>query len=406
VTAAAYVAVRLEANMSNSLGRVGVCLVAGTLIVGCGRPEHDAPAEQRRDQVEQLLRTTLDQLALHQYDEAEQTIDAALAKDPGNEEALKLRELTTEARHQVAQGDQDDRDSPRTEWRPRSRVRAGGARPSADVVEGERLLDEGRYAEAEACFRRALALEPGNEEARALLNGAQSLAAQEAIAYGGVTHMPGVYFPSKEHWAKVRRRSGCSHTSSEPEWIRAYRQVLSSRKVTLNFPDTTLAEAISFLQDVTGLNLVVSPAVDQQEITVSLRLREIPLGDALRIIVEQTQLVMTFENEALCFGLPPPCSDHELEIYDVQDLVRWVGERVHEDRRRDEPERGAPREGVLDADELERIVTTEVGEDAWDDPASIELHRGQLIVNQTRAVHSSLREVLRDLRTRQLQQRD
>src|SRR5690606_20538050 len=54
---------------------------------------------EKREPVEQLLRKTLDQLALHRFDQAEETIAEILDKDPGNEEALKFRELAVDARH-------------------------------------------------------------------------------------------------------------------------------------------------------------------------------------------------------------------------------------------------------------------------------------------------------------------
>lgn len=83
---------------------------------------------------------------------------------------------------------------------------------------------------------------------------------------------------------------------------------------------------------------------------------------------------------------PPP---YELEIYEAQDLVRRIAERDPDD---------PSVEGILDPDELLAIVTDAVGADAWGEPASIELHRGRLIVNQTREVHRQLRDVLTNLR--------
>lgn len=47
---------------------------------------------------------------------------------------------------------------------PRARRSLGGARPSADFVEGQRLFRELRYREAEVCFRRAHEAEPQDRE--------------------------------------------------------------------------------------------------------------------------------------------------------------------------------------------------------------------------------------------------
>lgn len=92
--------------------------------------------------------------------------------------------------------------------------------------------------------------------------------------------------------------------AGEPVWITEYKQVLATRKVTLNFPGTSLAEVVSFMQDITGLNVYVAPDVDAEATQVTLRVREIPLEDALRIIVEQTGMLMVFENESIVLRLP------------------------------------------------------------------------------------------------------
>lgn len=62
-------------------------------------------------------------------------------------------------------------------------------------------------------------------------------------------------------------------------------QVLASRKVTLNFPDTPVEEVVAFLQDLTGLNVVLDPRVDLQAV-VNLQVRDLGLGKALGLICE------------------------------------------------------------------------------------------------------------------------
>jgi type II secretory pathway component GspD/PulD (secretin)/uncharacterized protein YqgQ len=330
------------------------------------RAFQDAQAEQqryvreKREQVEQLLRKTLDQLALHRYEQAEATIAEILDKDPGNEEALKFRELAVESRHRRVAESTFDRDS------------------------AEHVLEREGFTDLE------------------------------------VTTHPYRYvvFPDKEKWERTRKRHvGISEAEErEPDWIRDYRQVLKSRKVTLNFPDTPFSEVISFLQDITGLNITVSPQVDQEEVTVSLRLREIPLEDALKIILENTQLAMVFKDETLMITPPEEArGDYHLEIYDVQDLLSRIPDFPGDQIRIAGDQGGGGGGGggagsfsfdseeesegtVLEPDQLEEIVTNSVGEDNWDDPASIEIHKGQIIVNQTRELHGQIRSVLTNLR--------
>jgi hypothetical protein len=53
--------------------------------------------------------------------------------------------------------------------------------------------------------------------------------------------------------------------------------------------------------------------------------------------------------------------------------------------------------GVLDPDRLQEELTNAVGEDQWDDPRSIEVHRGFVLVRQTALNQARIRSVLGDL---------
>ena len=323
------------------------------------REEQVRYLQERRQQTELLLRRALDQIQLRQYEAAEATVGEVLTKDPQNEEALKLRDLAIEGRHAVS----------------RQRI-------IQDTTEGH-LRDR-----------------------------------EEAIE-AGIPYLPdGVRWPDREYWKEVvqKRTVGIQEEEDrEPEWVKEYRQILASRTVTLNFPDTPFAEVVSFLQDITGLNITIGASVDAEEKTVRLRLRDILLQDAMKIILEQTGLAMTYANETLLITQPEEArGEYVLEIFDVQDLLSRIPDfpgdkiRVASDQGgggggggggaftfEEEEESGGV---VLDPDQLEQIITNSIGEDHWDDPASIEIHRGQVIVNQTRELQREIQRVLRNLR--------
>lgn len=81
---------------------------------------------------------------------------------------------------------------------------------------------------------------------------------------------------------------------------------------------------------------------------------------------------------------PPSPRDYVLEIYDVQDLLVPVGDV------------GC---GPVPVDDLLAILEgLSGGPDAWREPASLEVHRGQLIVNQTARLQQRLRALLAGLR--------
>jgi len=81
-------------------------------------------------------------------------------------------------------------------------------------------------------------------------------------------------------------------------------EVLQTKRVTLNFPDTPLAEAVAFLQDISGLNLVLLPEV-APEGAISLRLRDVSLQSALELMLLAQGLESTETCQSVVIGKGP-----------------------------------------------------------------------------------------------------
>jgi hypothetical protein len=62
------------------------------------------------------------------------------------------------------------------------------------------------------------------------------------------------------------------------------RRVLETRTVTLHFADTSLENVMSFIQDITGLNIVIDPKCDKEK-TITARLRDVKLKNALDLML-------------------------------------------------------------------------------------------------------------------------
>jgi hypothetical protein len=103
--------------------------------------------------------------------------------------------------------------------------------------------------------------------------------------------------------------------------------------------------------------------------------------------------------------LEQPCSidfraHFVLGIYDVMDLVgpdpAFPGcvFRV----RSATPDPVEPYRWPLDGDALEELIRIATGPEAWEEPASYELHRAQLIVNQTNEAHAAIARALATIR--------
>ena len=165
----------------------------------------------------------------------------------------------------------------------------------------------------------------------------------------------------------------------EPQWIAHYRAALTSRRVTLDFLDTPLSEVLSFLEDQTGLRLTTAPGVDT-DLPVELRLREVLLKDALRLILEQVDLLQSFAGETLVIHErgDERYVAYEIEVLDVRDILSW-----------------------LTPTSLDWVIQEGLEGDLscdWDPRESLEIHRGQLILRQTRARNLEFRQVLAKLR--------
>ena len=323
--------------------------------------EEERTRRERLAQVQLLLSRAVDQLTLHQYKAAEKTLAEILDKDPGNEEALKLRELAIQSRHIDVRDRNYEED--KRQWE----------------LDQFNNMDE------------------------------------------SVPTLPdGVEFPDRDYWMMVRNReTGIAEgASEEAPWIKEYRNILASRRVVqLNFDNHPLPEVINFLADMSGLNIILSPKAEADEATVSLRVKDIPLGDVLKIILEQTQLAIVYEAESLIITKPEEArGEYYLEIYTVGDLLSRIPDfpgdkiRIRSDGGGGGGGAGAGGGGsfsfddteesegsVLEPDKLKEIVEGAVGE-VWDEPASVEVHRGQMIVNQTREIHAQIKRVLQNLR--------
>ena len=76
------------------------------------------------------------------------------------------------------------------------------------------------------------------------------------------------------------------------------RKIIKSRKVTLSFSDCSIANVVSFLQDISGLNIVIDPKCDS-ELTTTIRLRDITMENALKVMLQPLDLDYVVKNGAV-----------------------------------------------------------------------------------------------------------
>jgi len=177
---------------------------------------------------------------------------------------------------------------------------------------------------------------------------------------------------------------------------------LETMKVTVDFENVKLPEAIDYLRDVTGLNLVLLPKAMEKdgETSIKLKVKELSVRSVLKLLLGSRGLAASYRDGAIVI-LPKEDlqSSTVMRLFDVRALQVKIqdfeGPKVELTNK--PKEIGAvftindPKPGIED-DFLITMVKTNTGGGSWDSNpgATVDLHNGMLVVTQTPAV---LREI-------------
>jgi len=297
------------------------------------------------------------------------------------------------------------------------------------------MLARGRIKKAIILCDEVLYKDPDNAIAKALKEYAKSLGHairisrnvadleeekirfKENVDEAGIPYLEYVVFPDAEEWLNVqcKRYVGITEeVEEESDEVKRMKQKLETFPVTLRFKETALRDVVQFLQDMTGLNIVIDPQVDAS-VTVDLTIDKLILKNALNLIMKQTELKYIFKENVIYITTAEAAVEKLiLEIYNVSDIMATIPNFSGPDIRVLDPEELGPggaggpapipigdeEEGEMwGIDELIELIQAATGDDAWAvDGAMIEGHRGQLIVINTREVHKKVRTILEQFR--------
>jgi general secretion pathway protein D len=320
--------------------------------------------EQKRRKIEILIQRITDAIHIGQYERAETLCRELLEQDPGNFEGKKLLSFAVEGRHAYTQM--------------------------------QTLKDMQEYKKRES----------------------------EELDETKVPYHDPVRFPDKEKWLGViiKRSPGIAPESEEePAEIQHINKILETRPVTLQFQDTPLTQVVSFLQDITGLNITIDPQIEANA-PVTLRLRDIILKNALQLIMDQTGYMYIFKENVIFITTKSPVTGEGIfEIYNVSDILAKIPHFIGPEIKIIDPETegrtgagggrpisftepGEEEEGeVFGPEELIELIEAATGKENWPGGeaggfGTIDQHRGQLIVINSREIHKKVREVLDNLR--------
>jgi len=230
-------------------------------------------------------------------------------------------------------------------------------------------------------------------------------------------------FPSAEAWAEISSRNVpiaeiLAEQAGESEQTLAINRRLEAQQITLNFDETPFEEAVNFLRDITGLNYVLSAdaqdLVDNEQVMVSLRLRDITLKNALNLILASHEaLSWRIEDGVIKIGTDTDeFEELILEFYDVTEIVNSPPDFPAPDLGLNLDQGGGGGGGGggvltfddedeeatagIDADTLIELIESKLGED--DDDGSVEYSGGILIVRKPLRAHEKIIKLLDALR--------
>lgn len=172
-----------------------------------------------------------------------------------------------------------------------------------------------------------------------------------------------------------------------------------SRNADVDFKDATLADLTKFVNERTGLNVVLDhkaledAGIAEDSAGLNLQVRGAPLAGIFELGLRQLDLSWHIHKGMILVTTPEEeeQSGLDIQVYPVADLVR-VRRGVAND------------EGELDDfDTLMDLLVTSVAPDSWDEvggPGSIDCwpNRSALVISQTREVHERVGRALEALR--------
>lgn len=305
-------------------------------------------------------------------------------------------------------------------------------------AEANAAFQREQYGQAQTLAEQVLLYDPGNEaatEMRDIARDARHLATTEnnrrayrenwvrtfeELGSMGVPQTDTVEFDLKR-WREVQSRKPYEFGGTDPVDAADKEDVLrrlGERRVPARFgadgEGAPLEEVASYLQNVTGINFVLSAKVrdelDEAEKSIQLDLPERSVRQLLDIITEvRENLRYKIEDGVVKFVTKDELVGGQvLRMYEVRNLIRPVrdfpGREINI-----QPSGGVPESDeevvereflVLNVDALDALIRDNVAPESWDaDPAnSLRISNGVLVVNQTPEVHAKIQKLLEDLR--------
>lgn len=184
-----------------------------------------------------------------------------------------------------------------------------------------------------------------------------------------------------------------------------YASKLKSMRVTLDFKTAPLEDVINYLREISNMNLFVGSKVKEKgEITITLRVADLPLKSVLNLMLAPHQLTYVYKEGVLYITtIEEAQQDVVMEIYDVRDLLYPITDFPGVDMTLSSDGLGATvveEPSIATEMPIVDLVKAHTGGKTWDDnpKAAINLQNGLLVVKQSKEVHAQVRRLIGKLR--------
>jgi Flp pilus assembly secretin CpaC/tetratricopeptide (TPR) repeat protein len=239
------------------------------------------------------------------------------------------------------------------------------------------------------------------------------------VEEASISNGPLIVYPP--NWDQISKRADSASIGlrgrNEEAWKADIRKKLQ-RKVTFEFVDTPLEEAIAFLRSLSNVTMIVDPKVLAAGApTINLRVTDMNLDLALEWILRLADLEYAYRDNAIFISQPQNLQAAvELRIYDVSDLIQTVQDFAGPELQLvtvgdttagpggagANPFIAAPTNAPT-LTNIADMIRNRVRPDSWD-PAlgtSIEERGGKLVVMQRPEVHALIDQLLSNFRSTQ-----
>ncbi len=307
------------------------------------------------------------------------------------------------------------------------------------VDQAKAQFETGKFDEARELANKILELDPTNAEATSIVAMARERYHQKTRGWIdteykeqfdsnreraerlNIPHSDYLIYP--DNWREITQRSSQDVSGgrrTEELWKQDIRKKLT-RRVSFEFVDTALEDAIQFLNAMAKVNIIIDPKIaaeNANKTPITLRVSEMDVETALKWILRLAELEYDLRNQAVFITKKANLvSNVELEIYDIRDLTTAItdfpGPRVDLSSMADAAGAGAggavanpfdttAATATRGAQDLSVLIKEKLLPAEFADPTtSIEEQSGKLIVMQRPEVQDRIRQLLRSFRETQ-----